>query len=183
MRRILLLAFLCLLAVSFTGCKKARLRAQVRELMKSTITLPKDISCVFNGKVYPMPDSLRKGTKLIIFVDSTECSKCRISRFIQYEPFFKESLKTGRFDVLLLLSIKENETEELVSFLSLIESPFPIYIDDKHCFMQLNPILSSDSRFQGLLIDREGHPLLIGDPASSDKIREMFFSQINTLPL
>ncbi len=39
MRRILLLSFLCLLAVSFTGCKKARLRAQLKELMGSTIAL------------------------------------------------------------------------------------------------------------------------------------------------
>ena len=68
MRRILLLAFLCLLAVSFTGCKKARLRAQLKELMGSTIVLPEKISCVYNGEVFPMPDSLRSKAKLIVYI-------------------------------------------------------------------------------------------------------------------
>ncbi|MBO6082794.1 MAG: hypothetical protein J6P46_07210 [Bacteroidales bacterium] len=40
MRRILLIIVLCLLAVATTGCKKARLRAHLKELMGSTIVLP-----------------------------------------------------------------------------------------------------------------------------------------------
>lgn len=49
---------LCLLAIASCGCKKVQLRAQLKELMDSTIVLPEKISCVYNGEVYPMPDSL-----------------------------------------------------------------------------------------------------------------------------
>ena len=79
MRRILLIATLCLLAVALCGCKKARLRAQLKGLLGSTIALPEKISCVYNGGVYPMPDSLRDMAKLIVYIDSTRCSTCEIS--------------------------------------------------------------------------------------------------------
>ena len=65
MRRFLPIVLLCLLALVPTGCKKARLRAQLKELMGSTIVLPEKISCVYNGEIFPMPDSLRSKAKLI----------------------------------------------------------------------------------------------------------------------
>ena len=58
MRRILLISFLCLLAVATVGCKKAQLRRQLKELMGATIVLPEKITCVYNGEVYSMPASL-----------------------------------------------------------------------------------------------------------------------------
>ena len=70
MRRILLISFLCLLAVATTGCKKARLRAQLKELMGSTIVLPDRVSCVYNGEAFPMPDFLREKAKLSIKTSS-----------------------------------------------------------------------------------------------------------------
>ncbi len=43
MRRILLIAAMCLLAVTSTGCKKAQLRRQLKEQMGTTIVLPEKI--------------------------------------------------------------------------------------------------------------------------------------------
>ena len=56
MRHFLLILTLSLLAVASTGCKKARLRSQLKELMAATIVLPDSITCIYKGKVYPMPD-------------------------------------------------------------------------------------------------------------------------------
>ena len=64
MRRILLILLLCLLATISIGCKKARLRSQLKELMNSTIVLPEKIICVEDGEIFPMPDSIRNITKM-----------------------------------------------------------------------------------------------------------------------
>lgn len=182
MRRIVSIVLLCLLALVPTSCKKAKLRAQLKELMGSTIVLPEKITCVYNGEVYPMPDSVRNKRKLIVFVDSTECSKCRMSRFIQYEPFLKVSDSSGKYEVLLLLSIKEAESEELIEFLSLLDSPYPVFIDSKHEFLRINSVIPADPRFHSMLIDGDGRPLLFGDPASGDRLKKLFFDRIYTLP-
>lgn len=175
LRRLLLLIGLCLIAVATAGCKKARLRSQLKELMGSTIVLPEKISCVRDGEMYPMPDSVRQKAKLLVYVDSTECSKCRISRFVRYEPFFKESERDGKFEVVLLLSIKASEYAETVEYLELLENPFPVYIDEEHAFLGRNPVLPADSRLHGMFLQADGRPVLFGDPAAGEKIEELYF--------
>ena len=91
MRRVLLILILLLLAVASTGCKKARLRSQLKELMGSTIVLPERITCIDNGETYPMADSLRDRAKLIVYIDSSECTTCRISHIGQYHELFQLS--------------------------------------------------------------------------------------------
>ena len=176
MRRILLIAGLCLLAVVSPGCKKARIRAQLKELMGSTIVLPERITCVKGGEVYPMPDSLRGKAKLLVYVDSTECSKCRISRFVRYEPFFKEAERSGKFEVMLLLSVKESEYAEIIEHLELLENPFPVYVDEDHAFLSQNPELPGDSRFHGMFLQADGRPLLFGDPMANEETEKLYFS-------
>ena len=76
---------MCALAISSSGCKKARLRAQLKALMSSTVVLPERITCIDKGEVYPMPDSLRQKSMVIVYVDSAECATCKISRLWTYE--------------------------------------------------------------------------------------------------
>ena len=119
MRRALILATLCLLAAATTGCKRVRIAAQTARLMRSAVTLPDNISCVHEGEIFPMPDSLRSKTKFIVFVDSTECSKCRISRFVRYGDMFRLSAETRAFVPIFLLSTAKAEQQEIIEHLLL----------------------------------------------------------------
>lgn len=76
---------------------------QLRELMDSSIKLPANVLCVYEGVVSSMPDSLRSKTRFIVFVDSTECSRCRISRFARYIDLFRLSDETRAFIPILLV--------------------------------------------------------------------------------
>ena len=91
LRRVAGAVFLGVLIVMTASCKKAVLRSQLKDLMASTIVLPEKISCVDNGKVFPMPDSLRNKAKLIVYIDSTECTSCRISHLGLYNNTFRIS--------------------------------------------------------------------------------------------
>ena len=174
MRRILLIIVLCLLAVASTGCKKARLRAQLKELMSSTIVLPEKITCVYNGEVFPMPDSLRDKPKLLVYIDSTECTTCRISHFWEYQEVFDLSARTGTFEIVLLLSDKEFDTIPLIRYLSDLGCPFPLYVDVENLYLKNNPSIPDDFRLHSLLIDNEGKPIFAGDPSHSRQLREVF---------
>lgn len=79
MRHIVPIVLLCLLTIATASCKKAKLRSQLKELMNSTIVLPEKIVCVEDGEIFPMPDSIRNIAKLVVYVDSSECTTCRIS--------------------------------------------------------------------------------------------------------
>lgn len=181
MRRLLLLAFLCLLAVSFSGCKKARLRAQLKELMGSTIVLPETISCVYNGEVFPMPDTMRKKAKLIVFVDSTECSTCHISQIGRYHQFFQLSKEKGMFEVMLLFPNIELSGISFERYVLDSELEYPVFFDVDNKFLELNPAVPADQRLHAFLIDNTGIPLYVGDPSFSREMLRLFFGAVNKL--
>ena len=130
MRRILLIAFFCSLAVAATGCKKAQLRRQLKELMGTTVVLPEKISCVYNGEVYPMPDSLRDKAMLIMYIDSTECTGCRLSKLVEYHSF-AEKLRDWNTEFFVLLTPKRNETEYVTDLILSYVYPFPVFLDGR----------------------------------------------------
>ena len=167
MRGILLIAFFCFLAVAATGCKKAQLRRQLKELMGATIVLPEKITCVYNGEVYPMPDSLREKAKLIIYIDSTECSTCRISSFWKYRELYDLSTETRKFILLLLMGNTSFESIPLQEYLCDSGIVFPVYVDNLNSFLRINPAIPSDRRMHSFLIDCSGHAVFVGDPGSS----------------
>lgn len=174
MRRILLIMVLCFLAVASTGCKKARLRAQLKELMSSTIVLPEKVTCVYNGEVFPMPDSLRDKRKLIVYIDSTECTTCRISHFWEYQDLFDLSAQTGSFDVLLLMCNTEFESIPLIRYLSDQNLPYPVYVDTDKVFLKDNQVIPTDTRMHSLFVDSAGRPLFVGDPSRSGHMMTAF---------
>ncbi len=182
MRRLLILATLCLLATLSTGCKGLRLATRVTKLMKSTVVFPERVACVQDGEVFPMPDSLRTKTKFIVFVDSTECSKCRISRFVRYGDMFRLSAETRAFVPILLLSTARSEQAEIIEHLQQIELPFPVYLDLDHTFAHDNPLVLSHPRFYAMTVDGAGKVLLPLDPVGNKRLMKMFHREIIDKP-
>ncbi len=181
MRRVLLILILLLLAVASTGCKKARLRSQLKELMGSTIVLPERITCIDNGETYPMPDSLRDRAKLIVYIDSSECTTCRISRIGMYQEVIHFSEEKRSFEVILLLSNVNLNGIAVTRYLSDMEIPLPVYVDDENAFLDLNPIIPEDRRMHAFLTDKLGHPLCVGDPVGSEKMLQVFLGAVDKL--
>ncbi len=181
MRRVPFVICLCLFAVLSTGCKKARLRVQLKGLMGSTIVLPDKITCVNNGKEYPMPDSLRDMAKLIVYIDSTECTTCRISHLGLYNNTFEVSKEKGAFEVVLLFANVELYGIPLIKYLSDMELHTPIYVDENNMFLGLNPSIPGDRRMHAFLVNDIGKPICVGDPSVSDKILQVFMGAVNKL--
>jgi hypothetical protein len=165
---------LLLFVVASTGCKRAQLRAQLKELMGSTIVLPEKTTCVHNGEIYPMPDSLRNKPKLIVYIDSTECTTCRISHFWEYQEIFDLSAQTKAFEVMLLLCNTDFESIPLTRYLSDRELINPVYVDTDNAFLKDNPAIPPDARMHSLLVDSTGTPMFVGDPIRSEQMMAAF---------
>ena len=184
MPRNTLIALLCLLAVVPTGCKKAKLRSQLKELMAATIVLPDRITCINNGEVYPMPDSIRNKAKLIIYLDSTECASCRISHLESYHHLFHFSEETGLFEVVMLLSNIELYGINISRYVLDQELEHPVYIDNENRFLELNPSIPKDEkRTHALLTSSDDTPICVGDPSLSEEILHVFMEAVNKLTL
>lgn len=180
MRRFLLIILMCALAISSSGCKKVRLRAQLKALMNSTVVLPERITCINKGEVYPMPDSLRQKPMLIVYVDSVDCASCRVSKLWVYESLV-ETLSPYNVEVVILLANVDLEGIPITRYLSDIELSLPVYVDDRNEYLKDNPLVNQDSRFHSLLIDEAGCPSFVGDPLHSNKMMDVFNKALNHL--
>lgn len=180
--RMLFVVSLCLLSVFVSGCRKASLRAQLKELMGSTIVLPERVTCVRSGEIYAMPDSVRDKAKLIVYIDSTVCTTCRISHFPTYDKMFELSGERDSFEVILLLPSIDLYGIPVARYLSDIEYDYPIYVDDENRFLELNPSIPLDEkRLHSFLVSNEGMPICVGDPTASDKMLQVFMEAANHL--
>lgn len=176
-----LVVLFVVIAVAMTGCKKARLRSQLKELMGSTIVLPERITCINKGEVYPMPDSLRDRANLIVYIDSSECTTCRISRIGQYHELYQLSQEKGSFEVVLLLSNVDLNGIPVIRYLSDLEIEHPVYVDVDNEFLKLNPAIPEDRRMHSFLVDENGTPLCVGDPTASKEMLLVFMGAVDKL--
>jgi len=180
MRRIPLIIVICLLVVVTTGCKKAQLRRQLKELMGTTIVLPEKITCVYNGEANPMPDSLRDKAMLIMYIDSTECSGCRLSKLVEYHSLAEE-LWSWDTVFLVLLTPKRSEREYVSDLILSYAYPFPVFLDDEGAFLLCNPQFSAKpSNLHTVLVNQEKRPVLIGDPLGSEAMSELLIMNLQT---
>jgi len=166
-----------------TGCESVRLRRDIQRIMDSRIVLPQEVSVAQSGEVYPMPDSVRSKPKMIVYVDSTECTMCRISKFeVCYGSLYAQSKETGVFELVLLIRSGEVEGMPIARVVSDFEFGIPVYVDERNSFLKDNSTIPpSDSRLHSLFVDGEGKPVLVGDPALNGRVREMFEDKLNLI--
>ena len=126
-----------------------------------------------------MPDSVRYKAKLIVYVDSAECTTCRISRLGRYKET-KSLLEKESLALLVLLENTVFATIPLAKYLQDMDLEIPVYVDEEGLFLILNDIEPKEGRLHSLFVDRVGHPLLVGDPSSSNEMLELFKNVINT---
>ncbi len=136
--------------------------------------LPERMTCIRGGKEIPVPETLRSSPKLVIFIDSTECTACRISQFKDYQDLFDLSEETGKFEVVVLLSSPKEKYRDTYHEVEVRRFLFPVYLDTENRFLAENAVIPPAVRYHALSLDGEGHVLLVGDPTRGNALMTMF---------
>ena len=110
--------------------------------------------------------------KLVIWIDSTECSSCRIGNLYEYEELYRQSRDSG-FEVVIMFSPREDEYCDAMHMVGLRHYAFPVYFDSDNSFGIANKI-PSDRRFHAFLLHCENRVCFIGDPTSTAKLNSLF---------
>lgn len=121
-----------------------------------------------------MPDSLRNTTKLIIYIDSTECSRCVVDNLIRYGGIIEQAKKSKKYSVLFLFGPQKEDILSFQQHLINIRLPYSICIDVENCYLKLNPLVSLNRGFYTILTDVGGKVLMVGDPTESDSVYHLF---------
>lgn len=180
MRRILLIATLCLLAVASCGCKKARLRAQLNGMINHTLIIPEKILCVYKGEVFSMADSVRKKAKMVVYVDSAECHTCKLSQLFLYDRLYHLADETEKFELVYMLGNTHWGRISLVQYLLDQDLAFPVYVDEKGVLLSNNPLVPIDNKFHSFFLDSNNRIVFVGDPIFNEEIMQMLIRTVES---
>lgn len=180
MRRILLISFFCLFVSCMTGCEKALLKYNLRVVKKHQIELPDRIGVIAKREYYIKTDSFEHNPRMIIYVDSSSCTSCRIDKLVMYNRLYQLSEECGAFQLFVCFSPGRSDKDALTKLLCRYNYPFPIYIDEDNNFLERNSFLPKDERFHNLLTDKHGFPVFVGDPVSDERLFRLFEQHIQS---
>ena len=78
--------------------------------------------------------------------------------------------------VVVLFVPDDEDFEETVQLVSKESFSIPVYVDFERCF--LDNKIPEDVRFHSFLLDEDGHPVVVGNPISSDRLRDLMLNQL-----
>lgn len=156
--------------------EKHNLKKIMTEFSKSEIVIP-DTMFVVNAKESAwMSHNKSNDQKLIIYIDSTSCSACRIAHFIDMIPLYElaDSLN-NKFSVMAIFSPEMSKMADVELQLKLLDFQYPIYLDVEKEFAAKNTI-PFDKRFHNFLISGDGKVKYVGNPLANEQLMTIFLS-------
>lgn len=139
-------------------------------------------------RCYPDNDTIRHDIqtakyRLIAYVDSAKCTPCIINKMFYWNDLI-ENTRASDSDIKYIF-IFEPKTEQIEdAYLSVKSSGLinEIYLDTACTFRKDNAFIPNDEKFQTMLVDEKGHILIIGNPLTNHKIKELFLQIIKVKP-
>lgn len=167
---IILLA--CGLLFSCTN-RRQRVESEYLKFTSQQFSFPPIMMCVKNGVI--TEDIVdRAPFKFVYYIDSTECSSCSLAHLSVFNRLIELTEKCDSFDFIIIFSPSVKNAKELAKDISVFEYDFPIYIDSKAIFRNLNSHIPSNKLFHQFLLNGDNYPVFVGSPLTNKQMSELF---------
>ncbi|MBO4230426.1 MAG: hypothetical protein J5886_01995 [Bacteroidales bacterium] len=131
------------------------------------IVFPSDLERV-EGTQEAHPDLSVPTVRLVVFIDSTECSSCRINNLHKYSQYSSLSTLYPGLEAVVVIWPNAEVSENIDKDLAHRKFPFDVFIDRDGSFLRENPWMPSIGRNQhAFLTGNDGLPVVTGDPITS----------------
>ena len=161
---------ICLL---FLGCKseKEQVRDKIEQMKSRPIELCLDkMECRRN----PL-NKLDKKYTMVVYVDSTECSSCALSKLRFWNPLIAEAKKKQLdIDYVFILAPKKEDMEDVNVELEITDLQSSIYVDTGFVFRKVNSFLPTENKYHTFLLDKDGNVILVGNPIDNEKLKDIY---------
>lgn len=180
MKRIIFTLFLAsLLLCSCKDEKKEQISETVQAFMGKQLVIPtKSLQAKIMGRDTLCPDMLSDRTKILVYVDSSGCSPCKME--LAAWSLRLQELEAEKLDIPLVFIVYNKDYSELEKSLKNSFFHHPIFYDRENRADSLNHFPKKE-RYKTFLLDRENKVVLVGSPANNDKLWELYLRQIKKL--
>lgn len=166
---------ICLL---FLGCKseKEQVRDKIEQMKSRPIELCLDkMECRRN----PL-NKLDKKYTMVVYVDSTECSSCALSKLRFWNPLIAEAKKKQLdIDYVFILAPKKEDMEDVNVELEITDLQSSIYVDTAFVFKMNNKDFPKENKYHSFLLNTDGKVIFIGSPIANKKVMDIYKNIVN----
>jgi len=172
------LLLICMSIIIFSACNssKERIEKQINILYSNKIDIP---SSKMEVIVY---DSMylhkKPNYRVLVYLDSTECTPCYVSHYHEWEYILKECRKYEPSISLAIIIETKNLSEDVKEKFLAPTFDRTILIDKNGVFRKRNPFFPESQIMHVLLLDKEGRVILVGNPLSNKKVEELLYSKL-----
>jgi len=179
MRNYLLLiycAILCSMCQENTSQLEKRLfKEYTKKMENKVIILPENLQQLSGFKDTICPDLLDREYKIVVYVDSLNCTVCQL-RLSEWRELIQETEKK-KMNVSFLFYVYAKNYKELSYEMVSSNFTYPVYIDKENDLVKLNK-LSTEILYRSLLVDKNNRVLLVGNPTVKSNIWHRYKAKI-----
>lgn len=171
-------SLLLLLIIIVLSCdKQSRIERTLYEMECNPILIPiEDLVCCPYDSTCDSIDTYKY--KMVIYADSSRCSSCFIKHLSKWNEYL-DLEKKGKVEVIFILETKKAELEHYCYETRFSRINHPVYFDTEGFFRNKNPHIPANELFHVFLIDQNDRIILVGNPVTNPKIRNMFIETLN----
>lgn len=168
-----------LLYVFTTSCNSDhKIREGIENMQSSRIQLFQDsMLCINEDETINAKE--QQLLKLVLFVDSSECSSCNIKKLWEWPPYLKSFDGLDAFKFLVVLEVKSRDLEYSKERLKITGIRTPVFFDTLFVFRRHNPQIPDNRMFHTFLLDESDSVLLVGNPLINERIDKLLKGIVN----
>lgn len=167
--------FMTFLLYSCTNSKKEVITRLVTEWQGKEITLPDSAIFTIQGKDTVDVD-LDSKYKILVYVDSTGCTSCRL-QLHKWKEFITEVDSITHHSVQFLFYLTPKNVKEARYITRRDDFTYPMCIDPKNKINAHNHFPKEDV-FHTFLLDADNKVQVIGNPIHNSAVRELYLKTI-----
>lgn len=133
------------------------------------------------NKMMCFPENLHDTTlcpkyKYVVYVDSVECSPCKIAHLGIWN-YFRNELLDNDADIYIIFISAKDIVQKLLEVHSSYKHRIPIYIDTLGVFERDNPhIAEMTTEYHNFLLDQDNNIVAFGDASTNHHVRDEIYS-------
>lgn len=161
------------------GCHRNNdIRDKIVSMQSSRIALFLDsMLCINEHETVNAED--QQLLKLVLFVDSSECSSCNIRKLWEWTPYLKSFDGVNAFKFLVVLEVQSKYLYYTKEQLKIAGIKTPVYFDTLSVFRRHNPQIPDNRMFHTFLLDESDSVLLVGNPLINERIDNLLKGIVN----
>lgn len=177
--RIMLIAYNIVILFSCSSQKK-EFQNNIEKMQSKKITIPYDqMACWTSDSILDISPWRNAKYKLVHYVDSASCSSCYLQKVkINDFLFNMEKKSNNNFYKKIIINPGSKAKKELKKMFFEKLIPQTIFIDSTNIFSIKNPNIPLETQYHTFLLDPNNNVVLVGNPITNKKIREIFLAII-----